>query len=315
MIDVEIVICTYNRRDLLARTLSSLNEMSRPADCHVAILVVANACTDGTATLLESYERDAAQHSYLPLRWIEESEPGKANALNTAIRYAYGRVLAFVDDDHRVGQGYLESIHRAVHTHPEWTMVCGRIWPDWDGREPAWAHDFGPYTIYPLPVPRYDQGTDEQEIAGDRGLPGGGNLAIRQEVFVRIGGFSTELGPEGHNLGGGEDSDFISRALRAGERLGYVPDMLQYHYVDGERFRLHYLLRKSYQRSHSLTRVRQTHASFPPRFLWRKLMQYVLNAATALYWPEVRFFLVRIAATLGEIRGYLPTTRRASSSD
>ena len=37
--------------------------------------------------------------------------------------------------------------------------------------------------------------------------------------------------------------------------------------------------------------------------MWRKLAEYVFHAVFSLRWAKKRFYLVRIAAVLGEIRG------------
>src|SRR5574337_144135 len=205
----------------------------------------------------------------LPLTWIAEPVPGKSNALNRALPLLEDSLVAFVDDDHRVDKDYLVEIALAAERRPEAGMLCGRILPDWDGSEPEGVHDPGPYRIYPLPVPRYDQGDEDLESNVDGPTPGGGNLAVRLSVIAGTGPFSTELGPTGHDLGGSEDADWILRALRGGTRLHYVPRMVQFHYVDTERLTLGYIARKGYQRSRSVTRVRSKHESVP-RYMWRR---------------------------------------------
>lgn len=310
---ITILICTHNRVDLLANTINSINRARRPRDCRVELLVIANACSDLTGEFLDQYKRQFEAENWLALHWEEEPTPGKSHALNRAISIINTPEVAFVDDDHRIDNDYLVNICNALNDHPKATIICGRILPDWDGREPAWVHDTGPYRIYPLPVPRYDQGNKPHQILTGGAIPGGGNLILRKEVFDRVGGFSTDLGPHGHDLGGGEDSDFVSRALAEGEIIQYVPNIIQYHYVDLERFQLKYLLAKSYQRSQSVTRVRSDINSFPPRYLWRKLFSYLLNTITSLYWPQTRFFLMRTAATLGEISAYKRRTQRAAN--
>ncbi len=299
-----ILICTHNRAELLERTLLSLNAVDAPRNWKVDILVAANACDDRTHAFLNEYEQQADSCRWLPLYWLAEPTPGKSHALNTAIPLIRSDLVAFVDDDHRVDADYLVNICRAAERYPKADIFCGRILPDWDGAEPVWVHDTGPYRIYPLPVPRYDQGDVPHQIMEGGAIPGGGNLILKREVFERVGSFSTELGPHGHNLGGGEDSDFIKRALSLGEFIQYVPDIVQYHYVDLERFAFLYLIKKSYQRSLSVTRVRKEINSLPPRYLWRKLFVYLFHTATSLYWPQTRFFLMRTAATLGEIGAY-----------
>lgn len=298
-----VLICTHNRVELLTRVLASLNEARRPDDWALELLVAANACSDGTHSMLEDYVQRQPSSHLLPLKWFPEPVPGKSNALNSAIPRLRGRLVAFVDDDHRVDEAYLTEICRAADAYPDATLLCGKILPDWDGTEPPWVHDEGPYRIYPLPVPRYDQGEDSKPILIEPGpLPGGGNLALHVDVFERIGGFSTDLGPKGHDLGGGEDSAFVLNALSSGERLQYVPDIVQHHYVDTERLQFSYLMRKAYQRSRSVSRVHHGTAGVP-RYMWRKLVEYGLQAAIPLTWPRTRFYLMRLASTLGEIRG------------
>lgn len=304
MPSLTVLICTHNRAGLLERLLHSLNGARQPAGWQVDILVAANACTDSTHALLADYVARADTEGRLPLRWLVEPEPGKSRALNTAIAHLKSDVVALVDDDHRVDAAFLTAIAAAFDRFPDATMFCGRVVPDWDGSEPAWVHDSGPYRIYPLPVPHQDFGPAPRRITLPEGpLPGGGNLVLATAVFQRVGGFATDLGPKGHDLGGGEDSAFVAKALASGERLQYVPDIVQYHHVDPARLRLSYLLRKAYQRSRAVQRSR--HAKGPvPAFMWRKLIGYGARALLPLGWAHVRFYLMRFASALGEIHGF-----------
>ena len=305
-----VLICTHNRAELLEKTLASLDAAIRPAGCTVEILVVANACTDATAALLEARSTAESGERRLPLRWVPEPLPGKSYALNTAIPLIESDLVAFVDDDHRVDGRYLVGICRAAEAYPEATLFCGRIVPDWDGSEPAWVHDTGAYRIYPLPVPRSEYGDEPQRLTLDNVLPGGGNLILSRAVFERVGSFSVQLGPHGHDLGGGEDSDFVNRCLAGGESLQYVPWVTQYHYVDLERLRLGYLLRKGFQRSRYATRAQAEAATTAvPLYMWRKLGTYFALSALSFSWPRTRFYLVRLAAGLGELRGFLDKAR------
>ena len=250
--------------------LDSLNRAKRPSG-GAEILAAANACTDETHALLEAYAQDPGDR--LPLRWIAEPAPGKSHALNRAIPEIRTPLTAFVDDDHRVDENYLVAIEDAANRWPDAGLYCGRILPDWDGTEQAWVHDEGPYRIYPLPVPRYDQGMEARTITPEEGpIPGGGNLVVRRNVFGLAGQFSTDLGPHGHDLGGGEDSEYVLRAMARGARCQYAPAILQHHYVDAERLKLSYLLKKSYQRTRSTARIHGN--GRVPLYMWRKLAEY-----------------------------------------
>ncbi|HND14073.1 MAG TPA: glycosyltransferase family A protein [Pseudomonadales bacterium] len=301
---IEVLICTHNRAALLERTLEFIGRAACPEGAAVEVLVIANACTDGTSDLLRSYAQGSRTPRY-PVRFVEEPRPGKSNALNTAIALLRGDFIAMVDDDHRVDHDYFRAIAEAADRLPETTMFCGKILPDWTGDEPAWVHDLSAYAIYPLPVPQYDLGEEPLRIGEAGRTPGGGNLVIRREVFARVGTFSTELGPQGHNLAGGEDTDFVQRALAGGEQIRYWPRIVQFHVAENERLTLRYMMVKSFQRSFSSTRIIATGQRGIPRYLWRKLASYGLRALTSLYWPEKRFYLVRTAAALGEMRAYI----------
>jgi glycosyltransferase involved in cell wall biosynthesis len=301
-----ILICTHDRAGLLAKTLDSLNTAARPADWAIDILVAANACSDTTHIFLDDYRHHAASRGWLPLTWFAEPVAGKSHALNSALPQVTSDLVAFVDDDHRVDSGYLVGVCRAAQAHPEFDLFCGRILPDWDGSEPAWVHDGGPYRIYPLPVPRFDLGDADFEVTPKRAVPGGGNLFLRTPWLTRIGRFATDMGPTGHDLGGAEDMDWVLRALRLGARLRYVPDMVQHHYVDTARLTLGYLIRKAYKRTASTIQIDpQRNGSAVPKYLYRKIAEYGFKACTAISQSRRRFYLVRTAAALGEIAGHL----------
>jgi GT2 family glycosyltransferase len=305
--DLEVLICTHDRQELLQRALASLNLCHRPADCRIGIFVVANACSDGTGELLESYLREADQGSgRLPLRWMIDSIPGKSHALNTALPLAMAPLITFVDDDHRVDIGYLEAVWRAAQEQPDADFFCGRILPDWDGSEPGWVHEEGRYRIYPLPVPRFDLGESAGFVEPGRATPGGGNLAIRRPTFKRIGPFNLELGPREHNLGGAEDIEWVRRGIADGAKVFYTPDMLQSHYVDSKRMTLAYVMQKAYERSASTSRLEdsfEAHRSLP-LYMIRKTLTYALQALFSLSSKRRRFYLTRLSASLGEIKGF-----------
>ena len=250
-----------------------------------------------------------AADARLPLDWIAEPVPGKSNALNRALPQLDVDAVAFVDDDHRVDTRYLVEVVAALRAYPEAGLICGRILPDWDGSEPRWVHDTGPYRIYPLPVPRYDPGPQPFRAGLEGPIPGGGNLVARREVIRRTGPFLTELGPTGHDLGGAEDLEWVRRALRGGALLQYAPGILQHHYVDPERLTLGYLLRKGFQRSKSVMRFRRTERGMP-LYMWRKLAGNVLRSVFSFKAEVRRFYAVRAASALGEVSGMREAIRR-----
>ncbi len=105
------------------------------------------------------------------------------------------------------------------------------------------------------------------------------------------------------------------RALRLGARVRYEPAVFHYHYVDTDRLRLRYILRKAYKRTASTVRVETRDATAPrlPLYLLRKIAVYAFHAGTAVRAQRRRFYLVRTAAALGEAAGHL--RRRPALAD
>jgi hypothetical protein len=169
------------------------------------------------------------------------------------------------------------------------------------------VHDDGPYRIYPLPVPRYDLGDSPLASPHETTTPGGGNLVLRTALFDRVGDFSTVYGPVGRGLGGAEDHEWVLRAIATGARVQYVPDIVQHHYVDPTRLKLGYLVRKAYERSASAVRLRGTGNGkrLVPAYMIRKAGEYSLAVVTSTGSQQRRFHLMRLAASLGEIKGHI----------
>jgi glycosyltransferase involved in cell wall biosynthesis len=96
MIDVSIVIPTYNRSSLLPRTLPALARQQTAGSLRYEVLFVDDGSTDGSRALIE---RAGAEHPgtfrYLAL----EHSGSPARPRNHGIREASGRVILLVDDD------------------------------------------------------------------------------------------------------------------------------------------------------------------------------------------------------------------------
>lgn len=307
---VSIIICTHNRAKLLREALLSLLDMDVPEGCAAELIVVDNASTDATPSVIDEFSGRKKFH----LKHLFESRLGKTFALNKAICTASGDIIALIDDDHIISKGYLNAIYEAIQKSPSYNIFCGRVLPDWDGTEPQWVHDNTRYPIRPFPVPCFDLGHTKIEIEIEKDgmfIPGAGNLVIRKELFQRIGYFSEQFGPRGHNLSGGEDIEFLMRALKNGGRILYVPDILQHHQVNQINFTILYIIKKAYQRSmasYRFLRLQDSCRDGIPKYLFRQTAERFLKALFSINMDARRYYLVRLAAVIGEIVGrYKPS--------
>ncbi len=300
---LSIVICTHNRSELLKTVLDSLFNAVYPANKSIEIVVIANACNDDTHEFLDEFSK--TDSSNFSQRWYAEPQPGKSFALNTALLHIDSSTIALIDDDHRVDKYFLTNIVAALDSYQNVSIFCGKILPDWKGNEPDWlTSQDDEYSVFPPPIPTYDLGDINQEIIKGKELPGGGNIILRRDVINKVGYFSTALGPTGHDLMGGEDTDYVVRALSENFRIMYIPQIIQYHYVDPSRLTLPYLLKKSYQRSKAITQISNKNTNGIPMYIYNKLVQHMLKFIFVFSSSKKRYYLLRLFATLGEAVGF-----------
>jgi GT2 family glycosyltransferase len=67
-------------------------------------------------------------------------------------------------------------------------------------------------------------------------------MAYRKEVFAKVGGFRTDLGPLPGTEARSEDMEFGYRVLGAGLRLWYEPSAIVYHSLPAHRLQKKYFL-------------------------------------------------------------------------
>jgi N-acetylglucosaminyl-diphospho-decaprenol L-rhamnosyltransferase len=117
VIELSIVIVSFNARADLERCLSSLDQ-SPPAASH-EIIVVDNASTDGSAQ---------AARAWPNVRVIESpSNRGFAAANNIGIRQSTGRALLLLNSDTTVPKGALDGLLVELDRHPDAAAAAPRL--------------------------------------------------------------------------------------------------------------------------------------------------------------------------------------------
>jgi peptidoglycan/xylan/chitin deacetylase (PgdA/CDA1 family) len=104
---LSVVISTYNRVQLLARTLPTILNQDLPSE-NYEIVIVVDGSIDGTLGYLRSVRSVAS------VRVVEQPNRGLASARNLGVHAARGRIVLFVDDDILCGPSLL-SQHLAAH--------------------------------------------------------------------------------------------------------------------------------------------------------------------------------------------------------
>ena len=233
MVNVTVILCTYNRCDSLARALGSVADSKLPESVEWEVLVVDNNSSDQTREVVEDFCRRYPGR----FRYVFEPRQGKSYALNTAIREARGEVLAFVDDDVIVESTWLQNLAADLY-NGEWAGAGGRILPQWPCAPPAWLPQKEWFGMAPLVM--FDLGEQARPLSDP---PFGTNMAFHRRMFEKYGFFRTDLGP-GLNgkIRNNEDTEFGGRLLAAGERLKYEPAAVVHHEVPQKRLQREYFL-------------------------------------------------------------------------
>ena len=234
--NITVILCTYNRSQVLSKALDSLAASTLPDSIHWEVLVVDNNSTDETREAIKEFCRRYPER----FRYLFEPKQGKSYALNAGIREAGGEVLAFVDDDVTVDPVWLQSLTSSLHDG-KWAGAGGRTLPARSFSPPRWLALDGPHSLSGMLYAHFNLGDVPCEL--DR-APYGANMAYRREMFEKYGGFRTDIGP-GPNPEiprFNEDTEFGRRLMAAGERLRYEPSAVVFHEVPPGRLnREHFL--------------------------------------------------------------------------
>jgi len=248
VIDLSVVICTYNRASVLIDTLRSYSEMRGVNDPAIELLVVDNNSNDSTVKVVDEYSLR------LPgLRYVFEPAMGVSHARNTGIREAKGRLVAFVDDDVWFDQGWLEAVLQVFTKYPEASCMGGCSIPHFQSGRPVWLTDnllsyygstLSGEQVKWMVYPEY---------------PYGLNMAFRCEVFAAVGLFNTFLGRKKKNLLSKEETDYFYRVSQVGLKVIYTPKALLYHRIPSERTEPSWILSRHYWQGVSNLAFKQIH--------------------------------------------------------
>ena len=103
---LDVIIPTYNRHELLARTLDSLLAAQSPPGLEVQVTVVDNNSKDATRQTVESYMEKFAGR----LRYVFEVRQGRSFALNAGIESTIGDLVGMIDDDEEIDHRWYSCV-------------------------------------------------------------------------------------------------------------------------------------------------------------------------------------------------------------
>lgn len=199
---VDVIICTFNRAECLAKALSALDGQTVPSSSF-GILVIDDGSTDGTERLCRDIARTRPNVRYERNR----SNLGLATSRNLGIEMSKAPLIAFTDDDCIPRPDWVELMAEALGASP---IVAGAVESPTDD---FWklCHNIGQFH----PFLNSRKARKSRFIAG-------ANMGFQRWVLESLGGFEP-----GRRMA--EDMECILRAGRAGIDVAFRPEVVVRH--------------------------------------------------------------------------------------
>jgi glycosyltransferase involved in cell wall biosynthesis len=208
--DISVVVPTYNRRDLVKRTVESLFAQDFPCTNYEVIGVV-DGSRDGTAAALRALK--APCHFSI----VEQANGGLAAARNAGALAAEGDLLLFLDDD-MLCAPKLVAAHVEAHTNSPRTVGFGSIFLSPESPPSLAAECFNRElgAFYLRQQARESEAPEDLEHVF-------GNSSLSRELLKEAGGFDPSFRMR-------EDLELWVRLDGMGVRAAYVEDAVAYQY-------------------------------------------------------------------------------------
>ena len=232
---ISIVICTYNRVELLSSALASVAVQTASSE-EYEIIVVDNNSTDSTMELVTKFSR-----THPDVRYVHEPVQGLSHARNRGWQEAQGEYVAYIDDDARAENRWVEAIAAFAAKRPEAAAFGGPYF--WFSLKPLPAWFKESYASWSL-------GTEERPIQKDEWLKGT-NMIFKRTVLEAVNGFDTRLGMSGQNLGYTEEVALQVKLMEMGSEIYYVPCIRVKHLVADYKLELTWFFKSIYHRGYS----------------------------------------------------------------
>lgn len=219
-----VIIPTYNRCDLLLKTLDAAIKQKNISSDEFEFVVADNGSKDETEKVVENF---AIQNGKTSIVYVKlKRNYGADFARNAAILNSRGNLLAFTDDDCIVPNNWLSEFRQELGADPEIAGVGGfkvprstREYLDAYHRFLMWKHFFSPHVR-----------TKEFDLSRNHcGLTA--NVCYRRQIFAPLRGISRrekKLG--GFNLYFKHIGfqEFKTRINKSGIKLLYEPKMVEH---------------------------------------------------------------------------------------
>ena len=248
---VSIIIPTYNRCELLRKTIDSFLKINYPADL-LEMIIADNNSTDLTKNIVNEIK----EQSKFPIIYYLEEQQGVHYARNSAAKIAKGEFLYYTDDDMVADEDLLSELLKVISMDSQIGTATGRVLPKWETTPPKWVKKYMCNAKLSLNDPK-----EELIISKSDCKVFSCHQIIRKEAFFKAGGYNPE-NTKGLWIGDGETGLNI-KLQKLGYKFAYTGKSKIWHFIPKTRMTLSYLITRiqNQANSDSFTEYRSSKSS------------------------------------------------------
>lgn len=194
---ISLIVCAYNEEKFLGECLD--HAIKDSAGRFLEIIVIDNASTDNTKAIAEKRPN---------VKVVREDKKGLVRARERGYMEAKGDILAYIDADTRMPDGWTDRVIKEFENNKNVVCVSG----------PYIYYDISKFKQFLVKLYWYILAVPMYWMVGYMAI--GGNFAIRKETLEKMNGFDTKI--EFY----GEDTDIARRASKFG-KVKFIPS----HYI------------------------------------------------------------------------------------
>lgn len=197
IVEISLVILTFNRREGLRRCLDSILKMEK-RDIRFEVIVVDDGSKTDNISIINQF------NGSLDVRYFKKDNEGVASTRNFGLRAARGDLVAFIADDYRLPENYLPDVMDFFDANPHAYVITHNINPTGPSIFRYVQRLYFQMTL----LQRFDDRDLGNDVVKSLELPPSRGAVFRKELFRLLGNFNEDFLT-------GEDGEFGMRMASA----------------------------------------------------------------------------------------------------
>ena len=245
---LSIIICTFNRQELLKNAVLSLFHQINIDSSSIEIIVIDNNSTDKTKESIIQLQKENKN-----LYYFLEVQQGLSFARNRGYKEAHGNYIAYLDDDALAPENWIDTALQIMGTYDP-DAFGGPIYPFYLNEKPNWFKD-----EYEIRMHQENTGWLKKE-----NYLSGSNMLFKRDILHEFKGFDTNLGMTGKKIAYGEETELVMRLHNANKKLYYDRKLIVKHLVPEFKQHLSYFIYKQIKQVKSLSAIKTENEFYDP---------------------------------------------------